>query len=577
MILTLLTLALGVLPQQSGDSKPVSYPSFNYEIAEQHELPPHRRSIPHQGISEGFNQLHLKLIVSASGEMVEAHAEGEEKLLKLWPELQNEVKEWKFTPFEKDGKAAIAEVEEYLDLVPPERYPSKHVKAPVLRPDSRIKITLERSGCLGSCPSYKVEIRQEGITFEGGGYVVAHGVHTAKVNPTEVLSLAKRFVEANFYSMDNEYAANVTDCPSYTLSIDIDGSQKRLMDYMGTWIGMPAVIRDLEDSVDEHAKTKRWIDGDTGLVESLKEEKFNFKSYDAQVILKETSTRGETATVQELLEAGVSLLPIPAPKPKEDYMAIPFDHVGWLAAASTHPETLAVLMDKGASEKDQEDMDLALLSAARAGKLESVRELIDYGADPNADFRKSIITEEGSGMTLQHSGSETVLIAAAKSGRPEVIREILRYHPDVNARDREGKTALFVLGDGGGDHEEDDLIECVQLLVQAGADVNARDQEGNTPLHEIYYATVDEELIKLGANVNARNNDGETPIFTNVGNDVIALFVEHGADLNIRNKEDKTVFEANRYGQYRIDTLNKALESRNQKSKLPAAAAPAER
>ncbi len=85
---------------------------------------------------------------------------------------------------------------------------------------------------------------------------------------------------------------------------------------MGEWEGMPAVVTELEEAVDELAQTERWIKGSSGLVVSLQDEAYNFKTFDAQVMLKEAATRGETARVRALLEAGVPLLPIAAPKPK---------------------------------------------------------------------------------------------------------------------------------------------------------------------------------------------------------------------------------------------------------------------
>jgi hypothetical protein len=63
--------------------------------------------------------------------------------------LRAEVLRWKFTPFEEDGRAITAKIDEYLDLVPPERFPLIHMLAPTVRPDSAVTITLSRSGCYG--------------------------------------------------------------------------------------------------------------------------------------------------------------------------------------------------------------------------------------------------------------------------------------------------------------------------------------------------------------------------------------------------------------------------------------------
>src|SRR5690242_9362907 len=129
---------------------PPSYPSFDYDSARSHELKPHRSTIPLEGVQPGFNQLRITLVVSPTGDVVHADASGGE-VTEFWPKVRDEVNKWKFTPFEEGGKAVTAEIEEYVDLVPPERLPAEHVAAPVIRSDSKVKITLERTGCYGSC------------------------------------------------------------------------------------------------------------------------------------------------------------------------------------------------------------------------------------------------------------------------------------------------------------------------------------------------------------------------------------------------------------------------------------------
>jgi ankyrin repeat protein len=300
------------------------------------------------------------------------------------------------------------------------------------------------------------------------------------------------------------------------------------------------------------------------LVEALQAETFNFKSFEAQVMLKEAASRGTTATVRDLLEAGVPLVPIPAPKPRGQHEGVPFEAVGWLNAASGHSETLQTLIDAGASNNDQGDKDLALVGAARSGNVEAVRALVAYGANPNADFSKLTVTESSGGMTMGEQGAGNLLIYAAESGNPDMLREILRYSPKLEARDREGKTAVFAAESRYQD-KDGARAECVRLLAQAGANVNARDNDGNTPLHETYLTEVEEELLKLGADVNARNKEGETPIFTTVDDSAIPLFVEHGADLTIRNNKGQTVVDAAKSkGPERQETLRKAIENLSQ-------------
>lgn len=572
MLRLLLALAL-LIPRafsQTSDEKSPALPAFDYQVAYAHELKPHRRSIPMKGVQAGFNQIHLTIIVSPSGDVLDVHPTEEVDppprdggALKFWSQLESEVRQWKFTPFEQNGNPVTAQIEEYIDLVPPERSPKTHVAPPTLRPNSRIFISLRRSGCFGTCPSYTVTVSTDGIVFEGDYYVVARGKHTAGIDPKVVRKLASRFVAADFYSMEPKYVASVTDNPTYVLTIDIDGHKKTVEDYVGSWEGMPAVISDLEQEVDDLAKTERWIEGKDGLVRLLQAEKLNFQSFEAQIMLKEAASRGQAETVRELVAAGVPVDQLPPPSPKDGQELGPdFRAVGLLTPASGNFQTLQILLDAGASRNDQSDKDLALAGAARSGNVEAARALIAYGANPNSDLSKLTATKRAGGMTIQGPGAGSVLIEAASSGNPEMVKEILRYHPNLEARSYEGKTAIFAAGEYRNSDKEGARVECVRLLAQAGADVNARDNNGNTPLHEIYLTDVEEELLKLGADVNARNKDGETPIFTNVDADSVPLFVQYGADLTIRNNKGQDVVQTDNYsGPQRKEALRKALQS----------------
>ncbi len=381
-------------------------PSYDYDVARSHEIKPHRRTIPTIGVQPGFNQLRLRLTVSSTGDVLNVEAGGDREALKFWPQLQDEVKGWKFTPFTVNGKAIEAEVEEYLDLVPPERLPANHVASPPLQADSQIEITLRRSGCLGDCPSYMVTISTTGIIFDGQANVVAAGKHVDQVDAVKVRDLARKFIAADFYSMDNDYSASVTDAAGYALAITIDGHRKEVGDYVGRWTGMPGIIVELEDEVDAFAKTGRWVSADPGLVGVLKSEKFNFQTFAAQVILKEAAARGKAGSVEDLLEAGVPLKTLPAPMVKDAFN--PFKDVGWLYAAQGNPDVLRILIGAGASKSDQSDKDLGLVEAARSGNIGAVRALIAYGANPNADLSRLVFTEHGSGMTMQGPGNETL-------------------------------------------------------------------------------------------------------------------------------------------------------------------------
>jgi hypothetical protein len=466
-IVVLLCLLPG-LPLSANEGQKPSLPSFDYMTAGDHEIKPHRRTIPVIGMDQaeykGAHYLNLKLTVSPTGDVTHAETSGEDEDTRFWPQVEGVVSQWKFTPFTKGGKAVTAEVDESIVLVPPERLPKIHVAPPPIKKDSKVAITLQRQWWDGTCDFHTAKLSPDGVVF-WGTHGVADGTYTDKIDNDALLALAKRFAAADFYSMEDSYCG----APEFSssLSITIDGHAKGVRDCVGQWAGMPTVILELEDEVDALARAKRWTEGAEGLVAALRAEKFDFASYEAQRILESAAVGGQTATVLELLAAGVPVKPLPAPKIDNPNVG-PFEEVQLLTAASAHPDTLQVFLDSGVSKDDQKDKDQALDFAAKTGKLQAVRALIAYGANPNADLGKARIATVDPNVIMGQVGFGSVLIDAARSGNPEVVKEILRYGPNLEMRDYEGKTAFFVAGESTRSDEDEGRVECVRMLAKAG-------------------------------------------------------------------------------------------------------------
>ena len=95
--------------------------------------------------------------------------------------------------------------------------------------------------------------------FDGRAFVVVKRKRMDTADASDVRRLAEKFIAGDYYSFDDAYRSSVTDNPSYILSIEIDGHKKAVEDYVGSWVGMPAVVTALENEVDSFARTKRWI------------------------------------------------------------------------------------------------------------------------------------------------------------------------------------------------------------------------------------------------------------------------------------------------------------------------------
>lgn len=174
-----------------------------------------------------------------------------------------------------------------------------------------------------------------------------------------------------------------------------------------------------------------------------------------------------------------------------------------------------------------------LVQAAVAGDLDSVRRLIEGGADPNS------VDRHGMGPLLNF--------------HPEVTRYLLEQGADPN-RQRNENIAPVLLGVSSN-------IECLRLMLEAGADVNrAGEHNGETALHAVAGGS-DTEAVRLllsyGADPNARTKPGmktyglwrdarvrgETPLHRAAawaGPEVIQLLLDAGADPTIRDANKDT-------------------------------------
>ena len=123
-----------------------------------------------------------------------------------------------------------------------------------------VSITLTRSVCFGFCPAYRVTITGAGeVAYAGERFVNVVGERRATIPRADVEALLRRFDEIGSMNLRDAYRAQVTDLPTYTITLERNGRRKTVLDYGGVGAGMPRSVRDLENEIDRVANTGQWV------------------------------------------------------------------------------------------------------------------------------------------------------------------------------------------------------------------------------------------------------------------------------------------------------------------------------
>jgi bla regulator protein blaR1 len=173
--------------------------------------------------------------------------------------------------------------------------------------------------------------------------------------------------------------------------------------------------------------------------------------------------------------------------------------------------------------------DSALYKAAARNKIESVKELLESGANVNAEI----------------PGDGTPLIAAARSGHLEMVRLLL---------DRGAKPNIGVRGDGNAllNAAREGHVDVVTMLLDRGADINAGvEGDGNALIMAAGagYVNIVTLLLDRGADIHKVVAGDENAIIkaSEQGQlEVAKLLVARGADVNSRVKVDYGVGDKTR-------------------------------
>lgn len=124
---------------------------------------------------------------------------------------------------------------------------------------SSAAITLERTACYGTCPVYTVRILDDGtVVYQGDRFVAVTGEQTSEITPETVGSMVAAFKNAGYFDWDDAYETEtVSDLPTVTTSVSLDGTTHRIARYTGDGT-VPLALPFLEQWIDEMANTSLW-------------------------------------------------------------------------------------------------------------------------------------------------------------------------------------------------------------------------------------------------------------------------------------------------------------------------------
>jgi ankyrin repeat protein len=228
------------------------------------------------------------------------------------------------------------------------------------------------------------------------------------------------------------------------------------------------------------------------------------------------------ACVQLLIENGVDLNK-PDPEGVSPLM---------LAIMNNHWDISKIIIEAGADVQQWDMFGHAPLMAAiprrdtnrpnpndplnETDGLTIVKMLLERGANPNMQLFLRPAKQRGGSM----SRGTTPLIVAADSGDLEVIKLLLEHGADAKIMQADLQTPISALAGANGNADE--LIQALDLLVQAGADLNVvavhhhlQRSRGGSALHYAVLGNKDkmiEALVARGADINIKDHDGLTPL-----------------------------------------------------------------
>ena len=170
-------------------------------------------------------------------------------------------------------------------------------------------VSLSRSGCYGTCPSYQVKVHANGnVEWEGGSFVKDRGKTRWSVAGPAASALVQRFRLTDVWSLCDDFSQSITDNAAVQIEIHVGSRLKRITDYANS---SPLWFQGLIRLIDEVADTHRARHG------SPKSEPFaniehEYLPKPDMTDLMKAAGRGDGAQVRAILKTGGDLQAVDA-------------------------------------------------------------------------------------------------------------------------------------------------------------------------------------------------------------------------------------------------------------------------
>ncbi|XP_048382758.1 poly [ADP-ribose] polymerase tankyrase-1 isoform X1 [Stegostoma tigrinum] len=237
-----------------------------------------------------------------------------------------------------------------------------------------------------------------------------------------------------------------------------------------------------------------------------------------------------------------------------------------VAAERAHNDVVEVLHKHGAKINALDTLGQAALHrAAHGGHLQTCRLLLSYGSDPSILSLQGFTAAQMGNESVQQILNENVplhnsdvdyrLLEAAKAGDLETVKQLCTTQ-NVNCRDLEGRHSTPLHFAAGYNR-----VAVVEYLLHHGADVHAKDKGGLVPLHNACsygHYEVAELLVRHGASVNVADLWKFTPLHEAAAKgkyEICKLLLKHGADPTKKNRDGNTPLDLVKEGDTDIQDL----------------------